>query len=298
MIMAVTRVDTCPVCNGKHLIHRLSYVDDISGKTFEILRCMDCGLHLTQQPPRREEMASFYPSVDDACYKPAKLLCDKWFDYLRGVWNKQQTRIVREEADRLSGVLFEMGSKMGFFANTMRNSGWIVHTVEDDNVAREYANKRFLLQSEDSRRFYDINPCSYNVVVSWDTLGEAVDVHRALDKLSQLIVSDGTIIVAFCDAMIDNVAHYQSNWSGWNAPRKRWHLTAKAFEMLAEQHNLHIVNCRTAWQPALLTAWESEWRASGKKNLWPTLYDAFIRVKKSKNTPAYYIYTLKHKLKR
>ena len=100
---------------------------------------------------------------------------------------------------------------------------------------------------------------------------------------------------AFSDAMSEEAAHYQSHWCGWDAPRKRWHFTSKAFEMLVSQHNLQIVNCRTTWQPALLTAWESEWRVSGQKKLWPALFNAFKKVKKYKNAPTYYIFTLKHK---
>ena len=86
-----------------------------------------------------------------------------------------------------------MGCKEGYFANAIRNNGWITHAVEHDPTAREYGNKRFMLQIEDGRRFFDINPRSYNVVVAWDTLGEAVDIHRTMDKLAQLIVKDGTV---------------------------------------------------------------------------------------------------------
>lgn len=292
--MTITRIDTCPVCKGNHLIHKLSCVDNVSGQTFEILQCIDCGLHITQQPPHLKDMVQYYPAADAACYKPAKGWGEKWCEHLRASWNKQQTQIVVREAARYSGVLFELGSKQGYFANTMRNAGWIVHTVEGDETAREYGNKRFLLQSEDVTRFYDIKPCSYNVAVAWDTLGEAFDVHRALTKLSQLIVSDGTLIVAFHDASSHDATHYGVHWQGWNVPRKRWHFTPKAFEMLAQNVGLEVVARNLSSRRAFMTALASRWYTSGKKNVVKSAIDSFVNVQRG-GRDTYYIYTLKLK---
>lgn len=293
--MTTIRIDSCPICKGKHLIHKLSYTDRIANKPFDILQCSDCGLHITQLAPRLQEMSEFYPDSESPQYKPAQNSCDKWLDYLLGKWYKKQVKIVREESERYSGVLLEMGCKEGYFANAMRNNGWITHAVEHDTTAREYGNKRFMLQVEDGRRFFDINPRSYNVVVSWDTLGEAVDMHRTMDKLAQLIVKDGTLIIAFHNATSSDAKQYGASWSGWNAPRKRWHLTPDAFETLAEQHDLEIVNLRHSTLLDTITALTSEWQQSGKKNLMSSLLRCASRAIKGKENYTYYIYTLKPK---
>lgn len=293
--MTTNRIDSCPICNGKHLIHKLSLTDSISNKTFDILQCSDCGLHITQHAPRMQEMSEFYPDSQSAIYKPAQSSCDKWLDHMLSGWYKEQVKIVREESERHSGVLFEMGCKEGYFANAIRNNGWIAHAVEHDPTAREYGNKRFMLQVEDSRRLFDINACSYNVVVAWDTLGEAVDMHRTIEKLSQLIVKDGTLIIAFHNAACNDSKHYASSWSGWNTPRKRWHLTPQAFEKLVELHNLEIVNLRHSTHRAIITATTSMWQACGQKNFASTLWHNLKRVLTTHNDDTYYIYTLKHK---
>ena len=292
--MTTTRIDNCPICGGKHLIHRLSYTDHISGQTFEILSCSDCKLHITQQAPQLQHMSNFYANSDAMCYQPAKESYDKWIAHLHNDWNKEQVRIVQQEADRASGVLFEMGCKQGFFANTIRNSGWIAHAVEHDATAREYANKRFLLQIEDAGRLFDIHPRSYNVVVAWDTLGEAIDLNRTIDKLSQLIVADGTLIVAFHNATCADATHYGAAWSGWNAPRKRWHFSPQAFEMLVDKHNLEIINCQHSARRAFITALSSQQHMEGKRNIIKTLFKSLRQARASENQ-TYIIYTLKHK---
>ena len=208
---------------------------------------------------------------------------------------KEQAKIVREEAERYSGVLLDMGCKEGYFANAIRNNGWIAHAVEHDSTAREYGNKRFLLQIEDGSRFFDINPRSYNVVVAWDTLGEAVDMHRTIEKLSQLIVKDGTLIIAFHNATCDDSNHYAASWSGWNAPRKRWHLTPQAVEKLIEQHNLEIVNCRHSKRRAMITATTSEWNHTHKKSFIATILHTLKQMLAKPHQHTYIIYTLKHK---
>ena len=289
--MTRIRIDSCPICKGNHFIHRISYTDSISGEVFEILQCSDCGLHVTQDAPRREEMERYYPNDEDLCYRPTQNSSEKWIEHLLAGWYREQVKRVRTEADRLSGVLLEMGCKQGYFANAIRNSGWIAHAVESDTRAREYANKRFLLQVEPGKRFFDIHARSYNVVVAWDTLGEAIDLHRTLDKLKQLIVSDGTIIIAFHNAMGTQAGRMGAHWAGWDAPRKRWHLTPSSFEKLVEQHHLEIVNCSTSARRSFITSVTTLWQAAqGKKILKPTI-DSLTQ----RDNDTYYIYTLKGK---
>lgn len=293
--MTTIRIDSCPICNGRHLIHKLSYTDSISNKTFEILQCNDCGLHITQHTPRLNDMGAFYPSSEAACYQPARCFNDKLLDFLLGKWYKKQVKIVCRESQRYSGVLLEMGCKMGYFANAMRNSGWITHAVEYDTTAREYANRRFMLQIEEGGKLFNINPRSYNVVVAWDSLGEAVDINRTLEKLTQLIVKDGVLIIAFHNAQSDNATHYGSWWSGWKAPRKRWHLTPQAFETLAEKHNLEIVCRQHSAQRAFITTLTSEWNQSSAKGIIKPLLQSLAQAFKKQQNPTYYIYTLKNK---
>lgn len=284
-------IDSCPICKGKHFIHKTSYTDTVSGEVFEILQCSDCGLHLTQQSPRMSDMSRYYPDSEAACYKPAKSNSDKWMQHLCNNWYKEQVKIVCQEAERMSGVLLELGCKQGYFANTLRNSGWIAHAVEHDKTAREYGNKRFLLQAEDSNRLFDIHPQSYNVVVAWDTIGEAEDIHRTLDKLSQLIVKDGTLIIAFHNAMSTQATRMSAAWSGWDAPRKRWHFTPESFEKLIEQHNLVIAHRRTSARRSFITSVASMWQQAGKRSILKPLIESLS----NKDDNTYYIYTLKVK---
>ena len=145
--MTTTRVTSCPICNDNHLIHSLSYTDNISNETFEILQCSNCGLQITQQAPLLSDMMRFYPDKEASCYKEPKNWLEKLIKSLNNRWNKEQVHIVCKEADRASGVILEVGCKQGYFANTIRADGWLTHALEHDNTAREYANNRFSLQA-------------------------------------------------------------------------------------------------------------------------------------------------------
>ena len=109
--MTTTRIDSCPICNGKHLIHKLSPTDSVSKRQYDILQCADCGLHITQHAPRMQEMSDFYPDSESDCYKPTHGTCDKWHKLLLNRWYKKQAKVVCDEAERYSGVLLEMGCK-------------------------------------------------------------------------------------------------------------------------------------------------------------------------------------------
>lgn len=292
--MAAIRIDKCPICNGNHLMHKHTVCDDVSGKEFDILMCSDCGLHMTQQAPSDSDMAAYYPDKESSCYKPAKEKEDKWLEREKQRWYKEQVKIVQQGSGRFSGVVFELGSKQGFFGNVLRNKGWIIHAVESDKTARDYANDRFLLHIEDSKCFFDIKPRSYNIVVAWDTLGEATDMHRTLDKMSQLISSDGVIIVGFHNAASQAASHYGKSWSAWDAPRKRWHLTPESFERLVAAHQLEIVDTLHSTQRAAITAATSRWKREGKKSHLATWMETNQRKLTGKERETYITYILKH----
>lgn len=228
-------INTCPACNGTHLMHIYTYTDGglFSG---DILQCADCGLHIhrgaTGYPPPPPYNVLHYPIPADNA--------DRLFLALRGRWLQRKARIVEREAGRVSGVMLDAGCMTGEFIATMRHRGWIAHGIEACDTAREYGNTHYGLHIEAGNTLYRLKPKSYNVVTAWDTLGRSHDPERMFATLSSLITGDGTLILALYNPAAAIATHYGATWHKFSA-YQQYLFTPAAVEALASRHGMQIV---------------------------------------------------------
>lgn len=295
--MTKNRTDTCPICNGSHWIHKHTCIDYITDTPFDVLQCCDCGLYITQNTPVLNDKTRYYPKSDSILHpENTRGAINRAYRMFSPFWQKQKARIVEQQSRRASGVLLDIGCKTGEFVNTMRRRGWIAHGLEYNPYAREYGNTHYNLKIEDQQKLLHIHPKSYNVVTSWDSIGELQDLNKSFAAMCNLIVSDGTLIIAFSDASSPAAQHYKEQWFSWDVPRKIWHLTPKSFERLAAKHNMQIIRRKRYEKKSFGTNTMSEWLANGKKSqtsplLKSTLHEITNRIKAIDS--GYIVYTLK-----
>ena len=297
--MANNRIDTCPICSGIHLIHQYTYTDYITEHPFEILQCCDCGLFITQNAPTSNDKSLYYPKTDSPLHPETKKgTINRAYRIFRSTWLKQKASIVEQQSHRVSGVLLDIGCKTGDFVNTMRHRGWIAHGLEYNPFAREYGYSRHGVKIEEQQKLLHIQPKSYNVVTAWDSIGEFEDLNKSFAAMCNLIVSDGTLIVAFPDVSSPAVRRYKDKWFSWDIPRKRWHFTPKTFELLAHNYDMQITEQKRYAKKSMGSYIMSEWLTNSKMHQTQSLlrgifHEAADRIKSSE--PEYIVYTLKHK---
>ena len=63
--MDILKINTCPLCGGKHLGHAITCTDHYaSGEQFNLVRCDDCGFIFTQGAPVEAEIGRYYETPD------------------------------------------------------------------------------------------------------------------------------------------------------------------------------------------------------------------------------------------
>lgn len=280
-------------------MHRHTCIDYITNCPFDILQCCDCGLFITPDAPDSNNIIQFYPKSDFILQPDAtKGVFNRAYGILRNSWLKQKAKITEKQSHRLSGVLLDIGCKYGDFIATMRRKGWIAHGLECNPYAREYGHAHFGLDIGSQQQLLHIQPKSYNVVTSWDSIGEFQDLNRDFSAMCNLVVSDGTLIVAFPDASSPAANLYKEQWFSWDVPRKRWHFSPQAFEQLTDKHGMTIANRKRYAGKSLGTCVMSEWMANGKTSRIMPLLKSVFQLLANRTLSAnseYIVYTLKHK---
>ncbi len=279
-------------------MHRHTCIDYITNSPFDILQCCDCGLSITPDAPDSNDIIQFYPKTDFILQPEAKDAFNRAYGILRKSWLKQKAKITEKQSCRVSGVLLDIGCKSGDFIATMRRKGWIAHGLESNPYARECGHAHFGLEIESQKQLLHIQPKSYNVVTSWDSIGEFQDLNKDFSAMCNLVVPDGTLIVAFSDASSSAAHLYKEQWFSWDVPRKKWHFTPHAFELLADKHGMIITNRKRYASKSIGASIMSEWIANGKTAQTMPLLKSVFHVLADRTQSAnseYIVYTLKHR---
>ena len=114
--------------------------DYVTGDSFEIRRCRDCGLAITWPPPPPCEMDRDYP---DAYYGDA---AEKRFvgpvEALQGALYGRRARQVEKATGRGPGRVLDVGCGRGFLLDAFRRRGWTVEGTEMSEASSAQRGRR------------------------------------------------------------------------------------------------------------------------------------------------------------
>ena len=187
--------------------------------TFQILKCVNCGLFTLRPKLLPQEIGKYYP---DHYFSFVKAIEDEasFFRKLdRKIGLERRIRQVAKRAKK-NGKILDIGCATGVFLNGMKSRGWVCYGVEPDRSAADYARKRFGLDIyhgylEDAALPDD----SYDVVTLFDVLEDTYDPLSILREIYRILKPDGTFI-----GIVPNAKAWENNWFGpywvgWDVPR-------------------------------------------------------------------------------
>src|SRR5262245_38693340 len=127
---------TCPVCKSARIAAYLKSVRDyMTGTTFEVQQCEQCGVGFTVPPPA--DMDAFYP----ARYRRYTTLVTAALRTLYR-WRVRSWARMREKP----GTALEVGCGNGFMLDVLRQQGWQVLGTERTEESASYARSVLGLQ--------------------------------------------------------------------------------------------------------------------------------------------------------
>jgi SAM-dependent methyltransferase len=193
----------------------------ISGQ-FEMVRCIECGLHYLNPQPSMAELQRYYPEDYDPFDTPqpgqASSLRQLGVEY--GL--KKRCRAVTRY--KTGGSLLEIGCSNGLFLDAMRRSGnWQVQGVDVTDSAVRQARELLALDVfhgtlEDAQ----FPSQCFDAVVMWDVLEHVHNPKETLLEIRRVLRPDGLFVCRV--PLLGSWDHrlFQAYWAGWDAPR---HLT-------------------------------------------------------------------------
>jgi len=217
----------------------------VSKEIFSVWSCKECSHRFTQNAPSQEDIGPYYASEAYISHSDSKEgLFNKAYHYARDLMLARKKALLeaRNEADQLGkGSLLDIGSGTGYFMNSMKTAGWDTIGIEADPGAREYSREKFALAVEDVDLLEKIDTASKDAVSMWHVLEHVHQLQHYMQRIHQILKSDGTLFVAVPNCTSSDASHYEKEWAGWDVPRHLYHFTPASMQKLAEINQFQIV---------------------------------------------------------
>ncbi len=234
----MTETIACPGCRSDHVTHLLSAQDHlVSGETFMISRCSNCGLAFTVNPPPESEMGRYYSSEDYISHSDNKSsLTDYLYHLARRFMLGRKYRLTTRVTGKETGTLLDIGSGTGYFASTMQKRGWKVTGIELNEKARGYSAKRFAISVISPSEIKNIRDKSADCITFWHVLEHLYEPGKWMDEVSRILKDDGKCIIALPNLDSADARWFGGRWAALDVPRHLWHFSPDALIRFVGDH--------------------------------------------------------------
>lgn len=221
-------MDTCPVCKtqldpSKHF----TSVDYISGETFRVISCNNCGLGVTD--PRPNEIGKYYPNNYRQYNHIVLKIIQAIYGLRTGYWTKGMK----------PGSVLEIGCGDGIVLDTLRKAGWHVMGTER-HIQAVLTSKALDLPIFTG----DLNGIAkgdiFNLIIMFQVLEHLDNPLDTIHLCAERLKPGGKILIG-----VPNFDSWQQKltkgkWFHLDVPRHLSQFTLNSIKTLFEQENIQF----------------------------------------------------------
>jgi len=287
----------CPICGLQKFDPFISGKDFfLTGESFSIVKCRDCGFRFTNPRPKAEDLGKYYESSDYISHSDSrKGLFASVYQVVRKYTLSRKLSLISKFQPK--GKILDIGCATGQFLNHMDENGWKATGIEPDEKTRSRAISEYGLDVFPEEQLNILDKYSFDVITMWHVLEHVSDLNNRMEQLRNLLKPQGTLLIAVpnCDSF--DAKKYGEFWAGYDLPRHLYHFTKSDVKLLLERYGFTIVNILPMKFDAFYVSLLSEKYKSGKMRWLPALWNGFWSNMKSgkKNGHSSLIYIIKMK---
>jgi len=232
--------NTCLICNGTEFTHFLESQDFfLTGESFTIMECKQCGFRFTDPRPAESSMGRYYESNDYISHDSEKGgFLPFLYNMVRKFTIRSKYRTVKHYIQ--GSEIMDIGCGTGEFLNYCRSKGMECRGIEPTGKAREIARKKFKLVVEEDFLKSDSNSGSYDCITLWHVLEHIHRLDETMQKIKKLLKQNGVLIIALPNCNSDDASRYEKYWAAYDLPRHIFHFTAASVEKLMGKYDFTL----------------------------------------------------------
>lgn len=201
----------------------------VSGESFDLVYDPNLEFLKTIPQPKEEELSRYYESEDYISHTDEKRSLLSWLYQWVKKWSLQnKTNLILEQNNSV-GSLLDVGAGTGDFLNLAKTKGWEVFGMEPNTDASKLASDKGIKLEANLDKFVGKQ---FDVVTLWHVLEHIPNLEETVATLSNLVKTNGTLIIAVPNYKSFDANYYQEFWAAYDVPRHLWHFSKSSIEKL------------------------------------------------------------------
>lgn len=238
----------CPICNNDKftlLFKSRDYLHNIEGE-FDIVKCNNCSLVLTNPRPDKNEMIKYYPEnyrayssdFNKIKFKVEKLRKNKLLCYLRKMLDSKAVVYPRLE----NSSVLEIGCGGGNFLYRygLENPTNKIQGVDFNASMINKLKERGLNVSVSDLSTINFPDSQFDLIMGWMVLEHIHDINKALSELHRILKTGGTFCFSIPDINNFIFKIFKDKWYALQAPTHLYHFTSDTIGKLLAKHGFQI----------------------------------------------------------
>jgi SAM-dependent methyltransferase len=233
-------LSACPICKGSDLVPFLSCKDhSVSHETFDLQKCAQCGLVMTNPRPEEQQLGRYYasdayishsnksPNLIGRIYKASRWFTLKW-----------KLNLIEQHSAITPRSVLDFGCGTGSFLQVCKKNNLTVSGVEPAPLARAQANKN--TETEIYPALSHVTG-QFDVITLWHVLEHVAELNETLYQLKTRLVKSGTMFIAVPNLQSKDANQYREHWAALDVPRHLWHFQRPTMQKALEKHGLTCI---------------------------------------------------------
>ena len=215
--------------------------DYVTGDSFEIRKCLDCGLSYTFPQPAVDDLSRYYPTG----YHGRGERYPRILQTVLGTIYARRARRLEQICGGLPGTVLDIGCGPGWLLFELRRRGWQCTGTELNDESARFARDRLDMQVLTAPNALRTLPDgNFDLIILWHVLEHVADPAAQIREIDRLLRPGGIVLIA-----VPNFGSLEARWAGphWfhlDVPRHVNHFDLPVVNRLLEASHLNVVSER------------------------------------------------------
>jgi SAM-dependent methyltransferase len=235
----------CLICGYREEENIMEIKDhSISGQTFILRACKNCGFISTKNPPEEQDCAQYYKSETYISHSDIQSgIVSFLYHRVRQIMLTRKANLLEHlKADK---SILDVGSGTGYFPAKMAEIGYKSMAVEPDQGARSYSQKKFNLDVKAPDWIFENHGRTFGFITLWHVLEHIYEPKKYFSRFNELLMPDGFLIIALPNHTSYDAHHYKEYWAAYDVPRHLWHFNPDTFSLFAEKNGFTVFEMKS-----------------------------------------------------
>ena len=233
-------IQECPLCTSEQFNPTIESKDfTVSGETFNIVCCNQCGFLITNPRPQPDELGKYYESEEYVSHaNTSNSIVNSIYKVARNFTLKWKYKLISKAP--LKKTILDYGCGTGEFLNYCKKHGWEIEGVEPNSKARTQATE--INEQPINTSLTELKSTTkFEVITLWHVLEHIPDLNETFTQLKQVLDDKGFMLIAVPNCNSYDAQLFKSNWAAYDLPRHLYHFTQNSMLRMMKNHGMEIV---------------------------------------------------------